>query len=724
MSSGSAGTSGGGGGGGSFNAFFEGWMVRHEHYLEELLSVQQRNESQEDDLKDLIKRVLSHYQQYFEEKARLAQRNVFLVFSPTWFTSLECATLWITGFKPGYALRLVSESVQDLSREQSQRLRLLMEETRVEERVLNEELARVQETLAAPPLLEMVRKRARRMDAAEGVREEAAALATLRKALEEVVAGADLLRMSITLKVAEILKPEQNVRFLTGATRMFLELRNLGLQKVCPSSAGTVADALHKTHWVRQDKLILSAILASTSSSITPFIATAKTSHEVWKKLKNLYASRSRTRAMQLKEELTLIQRGNWPITEYLHSVKALADEIAIIDHSISDDDLTLYVLNGLGPYFREITAPIRARESSLAFEELYDLLVGHETYLRCMEAATHQLVSSANFMKTKQSTQGGNQSWSFKKNDAARGTQGFIPGCNNHGAQRDGRRSNNNSGKPSNSNRRYQPKCQLCDQLGHIAKYCPKFNSQNVSINCATSSNRKDKNWLLDSTASYNITGDLSNLSIHSEYDGTDEDKMTGAILLKGACDNGIYTFPDSMVTSKKQPAVPSCASAPSHLTEGPPAIITSSQSSKKQRVVTRSSTEVEYRTLANAASETMWLSTLFKELFFPIKESPQLLCDKLGATHLSFNLVNHSRIKHIQIDLHFVRDLVQKGSLQVKHVHTQDQLVDLLTKPLSKPRTELLRNKIGLADGSSILRGRIRETCDDSNQTKTDHV
>ena len=50
-------------------------------------------------------------------------------------------------------------------------------------------------------------------------------------------------------------------------------------------------------------------------------------------------------------------------------------------------------------------------------------------------------------------------------------------------------------------------------------------------------------------------------------------------------------------------------------------------------------------------------------------------------------------------------------KGSLQVKHVHTQDQITDLLTKPLSRQRTELLRNKIGLADGSSILRGRIRE-------------
>ena len=66
---------------------------------------------------------------------------------------------------------------------------------------------------------------------------------------------------------------------------------------------------------------------------------------------------------------------------------------------------------------------------------------------------------------------------------------------------------------------------------------------------------------------------------------------------------------------------------------------------------------------------------------------------------------------MKHIQIDLHFVCALVHKGSLQVKHVHTQDQIADLLTNPLSRQRTELLRNKIGLADGNSILGGRIRE-------------
>jgi len=107
-------------------------------------------------------------------------------------------------------------------------------------------------------------------------------------------------------------------------------------------------------------------------------------------------------KAIQLKEDLTLIQKGNRSIQEYLHAVKVLADEIALIDYPISDDDLTLYILHGLGSDFREIAAPIRAREKSLTFEELHDLLVGHDSYLRCLESATHQLVASADYTNRK----------------------------------------------------------------------------------------------------------------------------------------------------------------------------------------------------------------------------------------------------------------------------------------------------------------------------------
>jgi len=114
------------------------------------------------------------------------------------------------------------------------------------------------------------------------------------------------------------------------------------------------------------------------------------------------------------------------------------------------------------------------------------------------------------------------------------------------------------------------------------------------------------------------------------------------------------------------------------------------------------------------------MWLLSLFDELGFPLKAPPSLLCDNLRATHLNFNSVHHSRMKHIQIDLHFVHDLVQKGSIHVKHVHTQDQLTDLLTKPLSRQRTMFFRSKIGLTDGSPILQGHIKEICINSAKIK----
>jgi len=83
--------------------------------------------------------------------------------------------------------------------------------------------------------------------------------------------------------------------------------------------------------------------------------------------------------------------------------------------------------------------------------------------------------------------------------------------------------------------------------------------------------------------------------------------------------------------------------------------------------------------------------------------------LCDNLSSTYLTQNLVYHTRMKHISIDIHFVRALVQQGKLKIQHVSTIDQLADCLTKPLSKARHHYLRNKIGVSDSTPTLRGRV---------------
>ena len=188
-----------------------------------------------------------------------------------------------------------------------------------------------------------------------------------------------------------------------------------------PTSTDAATTTAHHL-WFRQDKLILSAILTSVSPAMIPLIATSQTSYQAWTKLTKLYASRSRTRVMQLKEDLTLMQRGNCSITEYLHSVKTIADELALIDAPLSQDDITLYVLHGLGSDFRDIVAPIRARESSLSFEELHDLLLGHEAYLRRLDSTSQSLVVTANTTQRRDSCSSKNQSSSTyqqSKNDS-----------------------------------------------------------------------------------------------------------------------------------------------------------------------------------------------------------------------------------------------------------------------------------------------------------------
>lgn len=127
----------------------------------------------------------------------------------------------------------------------------------------------------------------------------------------------------------------------------------------------------------------------------------------------------------------------------------------------------------------------------------------------------------------------------------------------------------------------------------------------------------------------------------------------------------------------------------------------------SSKQKSVSRSSSEAEYKAVANAAAEILWIKNLLRELNFSLKSPPKIFCDNTGATYLSSNPVFHSRMKHICLDYHFVRERVSDGTLQVSHVHTKDQWADILTKPLPRQGFLSIRSKIGVTNGASILRG-----------------
>ncbi|GJV75638.1 ribonuclease H-like domain-containing protein [Tanacetum coccineum] len=86
-------------------------------------------------------------------------------------------------------------------------------------------------------------------------------------------------------------------------------------------------------------------------------------------------------------------------------------------------------------------------------------------------------------------------------------------------------------------------------------------------------------------------------------------------------------------------------------------------SWSSKRQPTLSRSSAEAEYRGVANAAAESYWLRNLLRGLHTPLSFATLVYCDNVSAVYLSCNPVKHQRTKHIEIDIHFVRDLVAAG-------------------------------------------------------------
>ncbi|GJU24673.1 uncharacterized mitochondrial protein-like protein [Tanacetum coccineum] len=107
----------------------------------------------------------------------------------------------------------------------------------------------------------------------------------------------------------------------------------------------------------------------------------------------------------------------------------------------------------------------------------------------------------------------------------------------------------------------------------------------------------------------------------------------------------------------------------------------------SKKQLVVLRSSTEAEYRALADTTCEVTWLHCLLKEFNVQVPTPVPMMCDNAFAIALASNLVHHARTKHIEIDCQFVRDKIKAGQILPTYISTKQQLADILTKGLSKP-------------------------------------
>nr|GEU50587.1 reverse transcriptase domain-containing protein [Tanacetum cinerariifolium] len=130
----------------------------------------------------------------------------------------------------------------------------------------------------------------------------------------------------------------------------------------------------------------------------------------------------------------------------------------------------------------------------------------------------------------------------------------------------------------------------------------------------------------------------------------------------------------------------------------------------SKKQNVVSRSSSEAEYIAMAQTTCELVWLRNLLGEIGFPQSKPMKMWCDNQEAIYIATNPVFPERTKHIEVDCHFTRDKLEDGTITTPHIRTESQLADFLTKALSRICINSICNKLGMINIYAQLEGNVK--------------
>ncbi|KAL9999031.1 putative Zinc finger, CCHC-type superfamily [Helianthus debilis subsp. tardiflorus] len=277
--------------------------------------------------------------------------------------------------------------------------------------------------------------------------------------------------------------------------------------------------------WYRQDQILLGALLGSCSDTIQPLVSSAETSHQLFTRLTASYASVSRSRILSLRTKLATTTKGNRRVTEYLHEMKAIADELALAQKPIDDDDLTAHILAHLGEDYKEMAAVLKNLHTTITFSDLYEKLVDHE---RTLLENKPMAITTVN--QTQRHPNNNTGRFSSRPNTMSR-----YQNRPNYSGPR-----NTNSaphGQPSNfRTNRNNLFCQFCTIPGHDTKECRKFarflqqnnlalaqpaSTPQVNVSMAA---QQEPSLMFDSGASDHATPDQAFVHTLSEYGGPDE--------------------------------------------------------------------------------------------------------------------------------------------------------------------------------------------------------
>lgn len=124
-----------------------------------------------------------------------------------------------------------------------------------------------------------------------------------------------------------------------------------------------------------------------------------------------------------------------------------------------------------------------------------------------------------------------------------------------------------------------------------------------------------------------------------------------------------------------------------------------TISWEARKQRTVATSSTQAEYMALSEGAKEAMYLKNFLSDLGIDVKKVT-LYNDNQGAQKLVRNPIFHNRTKHIEVRHHFIREVYEAGTIDIKYKPTEEMIADVLTKGLHSPKHQKFVKMLGVGE------------------------
>nr|GEU33194.1 putative zinc finger, CCHC-type [Tanacetum cinerariifolium] len=201
-----------------------------------------------------------------------------------------------------------------------------------------------------------------------------------------------------------------------------------------------------------------------------PIISSASSSKEAWERLLHSYANASQSRIISLKSKFAKNPKGNKSVVEFLNGMRSIADELALIQNPISEEDLVVHIITQLGDEFNSLVAAIKVRESPITYSDLFDKLTDFERMLKEKGSTSLPIIPTVNVTQRKLAK-------FLRENNIS-----FVINSQSLNAQ------------------------------------------QSPVANATTATSSMQQPWLFNSGASHHVTSNLSSLQTYADYGGPDE--------------------------------------------------------------------------------------------------------------------------------------------------------------------------------------------------------